>query len=147
MSGKQWLQFVALFGLLLLLSAGVVHSVSALGTGWGNMPLDSARWKAEKGRFDADMDRTKMVRSLVRAHRVRGMTRLEVLAALGEPERCYDERGNERGDARSAPVFAYWLGFPGSDWDCYSLFLTFTAAGTVRDWYIAEYFWPGRGLD
>lgn len=111
------------------LSAGLYLWVrhSAVLVGWGSLPFDSGRWKAVDPR-DWDSVRGKMVRSLVRDHRLKGMTRSQVIQLLGHPD------GSSR-----ATKFIYILGaYSGFGIDYDVLELEFDAAGRARKWRIYQ---------
>jgi hypothetical protein len=112
--------------------------LSSRPVGWGDQAFDQRQWKAAKS-WEADNPRGKMVRSLMRAHDLRGMTRDQVIALLGPPDgvdkRIEDNLSVSGADAAAAGEFEYLLGaYSGYRVDFDFLAIRFDKRGRVRAW-------------
>lgn len=110
--------------------------------GWGDLPFDSGQWKAAKS-WEPDNVRGKIVRSLLRHHRLTGMTRAEVIQLLGRPDgaddRVYDSMRVSDERAKTAGEFTYVLGMYSGfriDYDVFDI--RFGEDGKVRGWVIRQ---------
>ena len=83
------------------LSEGVHEGVSRL-----TESFDSASWKASLASDSLDPIRLRMVDDLLHRHRLRGMTRAEVVSLLGTPETNYSNYFRDYD-------LVYWLGSEG----------------------------------
>jgi hypothetical protein len=106
--------------------------------GWGNRPFDSAVWQAAPRSID-DRDeehnpRGAMLRSLLRNHRLRGLTKAEVVALLGKPDPA---DGISSSRVPQYETWDYYVGwYSGFKLDPDFLAVMFGLDGRVADWAI-----------
>jgi len=114
---------------------------------WGNTPFDQAVWVAEgaDGEPAYDSVRGRMVRSLLRNHRLVGMTRHEALLLLGTPDELNWSQSypkpepDDEGALEAAEDYCYVVGsYSGFRIDYDSLIVEFNDAGRVRGWGIGQ---------
>ncbi|MHB8995166.1 MAG: hypothetical protein ACYC63_07955 [Armatimonadota bacterium] len=124
-------------GAATLLVAGAAwaatHPWWLLTIGWGNRPFDSAVWRAAPKSIDdpasAENPRGAMLRSLLRDHSLRGLSKPQVLLLLGKPEPSANM------PLSVADEWHYYLGcYSGFKIDADFLSLEFGADGRVAEW-------------
>jgi hypothetical protein len=99
---------------------------------WGNRPFDAAEWKATSTEH-LHSTRMEMLNSLLRTHRLEGMSREEIMQLLGAPDSSdTPDRPPRPGVPSQAKLFHYEFRLT------LYLEINFDEKGRVSDWYIGN---------
>jgi hypothetical protein len=111
--------------------------------GWGNLPFDQKQWRAARN-WNPNNVRGKMVRRLLHDYQLKGMTRKEAIALLGQPDGADGSLSDSQKFSDAAINKArtlYWvLGmWSGMRMDYDTLDLEFEERGRVVNWAIVQH--------